>query len=218
MNRRILLLFLLFVTLQAEERKQVPLPTSKLLTAPVPGYVGALNGFPVTAALSPDHRYAAFLNDGYGAQANGGHQSIAILDLTTNQIADFPDSRLPEDAHQSYFIGLAFSRDGAHLYASIGSITDPEGKRPGNTGNGIAVYSFRDGKVTPERFLKLKRQKIGQGKRIAAALKKGSSKAIPYPAGIAVIPPARPNNPELLLVANNLSDNVVLLDSNSGRV
>jgi len=29
-----------------------------------------------------------------------------------------------------------------------------------NTGNGIAVYSFREGKVTPERFIKIKRKKL----------------------------------------------------------
>ena len=100
-------------------------------------------------AVSPDGRYAAILNDGYGTQQNQAHQSIAILDLSTNQLTDFPEDRLPEEAHQSYFVGLAFSSDGNHLYASIGSITDPTGEKAGDTGNGIAVYSFhaRQGRV-----------------------------------------------------------------------
>ena len=219
----ILLLVCSFLTLAAQQTnqsRQIPLPTSKLLTVPTPGRLGLLNGFPVTAAVSPNKRYAAFLNDGYGSQANGAHQSIAILDSTSNQITDFLDARLPEDAHQSYFIGLAFSTDGSHLYASMGSVTDPEGMNPNGTGNGIAVYSFHEGKVSPERFIKIKPQKIAHGKRVAAALKKTKSgTAIPYPAGLAVIASqAKGKTGDLLLVANNLSDNVVLLDSKSGRV
>ena len=34
-------------------------------------------------------------------------------------------------------------------------MTDPEGKKPGSTGNGIAVYRFANGTLTPDRFLKL---------------------------------------------------------------
>src|SRR5581483_5091887 len=106
------------------------------------GRLAFVNSFPATIAVSPDGNYAALLNDGYGTQHSRGLQSISILDFRTNQVADFPDERLGPDAHQSYFQGLVFSSDGKHLYASIGSITDPTGVHPGNTGNGIAVYSF----------------------------------------------------------------------------
>ncbi len=87
------------------------------LTLPVPGYLGRTNSFPATIALSPDGRYAALLNQGYGTQETGARQSIAILDLSNNQLRDFPDDRLSDDVttHQSYFIGLAFSSDGTHL-------------------------------------------------------------------------------------------------------
>jgi DNA-binding beta-propeller fold protein YncE len=197
--------------------RDVPLPTSKTLIGPIPGTIAPLNGFTPTIAVSPDKRYAALLNDGYGSQENQGHQSIAILDLGTNKLADFPDDRLGEDAHQSYFVGLAFSSDGNHLYASFGSITDATGEKPGNTGNGIAVYTFQEGKIVPERFLKIPPQKIAAGKKIAFALRKTSSgTAIPYPAGLAVI--AGNGAPDRLLVANNYSDNVVLIDSASGRI
>ena len=194
---------------------QIPLPTSKQLTVPVPGRVGRLNSFPATIALSPDGRYAAILNDGYGTQESGARQSISVLDLKTNQIADFPDDRFPEDAHQSYFLGLAFSAKGDQLYASVGSITDPTGEKPGNLGNGIAVYSFRDGKVAPERFVKIPPQKLAAGKKIPFGLRNApAGTAIPYPAGLALI---QSGGHEKLLVANNLSDNVVLLDPTSGR-
>ena len=148
MRKIIFIFFLLFTivtVLPAQQDqvllRQIPLPTSKQLIGTSPGVLGQLNGFTPTIALSPDKRYAALLNDGYGTQRNHAHQSIAILDLSTNQLSDFPEARLSEETNQSYFIGLAFSSDGGHLYASLGSITDPTGEKAGNTGNGIAVYS-----------------------------------------------------------------------------
>ena len=197
--------------------QQIPLPTSKSLTVPSPGVLGRLNGFAAAMAVSPDKRYAAILNDGYGTQQNQAHQSIAILDLSTNQLTDFPEDRLPEEAHQSYFLGLGFGSDGKHLYASVGSITDPTGEKPGDTGNGIAVYGFREGRITWDRFLKIPPQKLAPGKKVAGGVRKtADGTAIPYPAGLAVI--AGQGTSDRLLVANNLSDNVVLIDSASGRV
>ena len=176
-----------------------------------------MNGFTPTIALSPDKRYAALLNDGYGTQRNHAHQSIAILDLNTNQLNDFPEERLSDAAHQSYFIGLAFSSDGGHLYASMGSITDPTGEKAGNTGNGIAVYSFRQGTVVWERFLKIPPQAVETGKKVAHGLREsGPRTVLPYPAGLAVI--AKEGKPDRLLVANNYADNVVLLDAADGKV
>ncbi len=200
----------------ANNRRVLQLPTSKNLTLPVPGYIARTNGFPATIAISPDNHFAALLNQGYGTQETVGHQSIAILDLGTNQLHDFPDDRLGNDARQSYFIGLAFSSDGKHLYASMGSITDPTGEKPTSTGNGIAVYKFADGQVTPERFIKIPPQKLAEGKEIAYGLRETpAGTAIPYPAGFAVLSGAKGDR---LLVANNLSDNVVLLDIASGQV
>jgi DNA-binding beta-propeller fold protein YncE len=200
----------------ADSRRVLQLPTSKNLTLPVPGYIARTNGFPATIAVSPDNHYAALLNQGYGTQESGGHQSIAILDLSNNQLHDFPDDRLGNNARQSYFIGLAFSSDGKHLYASMGSITDPTGEKPTSTGNGIAVYRFADGQVTPERFIKISPQKLAEGKEVAFGLRKTPvGTAIPYPAGFAVLADAKGDR---LLVANNLSDNVVLVDVASGEI
>ena len=89
-----------------QAHRQVKLPTSKLLDAPAPGRIGPINSFPASIALSPDGHYAALLNDGYGTQETLAHQSIAVLDLATNRLSDFPDARLGEDAAQSYFLGL----------------------------------------------------------------------------------------------------------------
>jgi DNA-binding beta-propeller fold protein YncE len=194
----------------------ISLPTTKRLLLPMPGRLGPINSFPVTIALSPDKHYAALLNDGYGTQAALARQSIAILGLATNQLTDFPDERLPESAHQSYFIGLAFSSDGKHLYASMGSVTDPTGEKPKNTGNGIAVYGFDHGKVVPERFVKIAPQRLPEGKKVAFGLRKAPpGTAVPYPAGLALV---SQQGKDLLLIANNLSDNVILMDPADGRV
>jgi DNA-binding beta-propeller fold protein YncE len=200
----------------AGEDRNISLPTSKKLMAPAMGRLGSTNSFPVTIAVSPDRKYAALLNFGYGTQASGARQSIAVLNLATNQLTDFPDERLGESARQSYFLGLAFGSDGKHLYASMGSITDPTGQKPGDTGNGIGVYSFDEGKVAPERFLKIGLQKLGEGRKAAYGLRKvPAGSAIPYPGGLAIV---RRDRKDLLLVANNLSDNTVLLDPSDGTV
>jgi DNA-binding beta-propeller fold protein YncE len=200
---------------QSRDNSSIDLPTSKKLTVPPPGHLGNTNSFPVTIVLSPDGRYAALLNNGHGTQETLGQQSIAILNLTTNQIAEYPDARFAEDAHQSYFIGLAFSSDGKHLYASVGSLTDPTGARSRNTGNGIAVYTFSEGKVAPERFIPIPLQPLSSGKKLAVGLNAPRHMAIPYPAGMAAI---AEGGQDKVLVANNLSDNVVLLDATSGQI
>ena len=205
--------------LAAQDRgsSSIPLPTSKVLTAPSPGRIGSTNGFPATIALSPEGRYAAFLNDGYGSQESMGMQSIGVLDLKSNKLADFTDKRFGDDAHQSFYIGLTFSSDGKHLYASVGSITDPTGEKPGDTGNGIAVYSFDEGKVAAERFIAIEPQPLAAGKKVPSALQKtAAGTAIPYPAGFALLTSAEGG--DRLLIANDLSDNVVLLDVGSGKL
>ncbi len=207
----------LFTQAQAPSGDHPPimLPTSKMLSAPTPGRIGSTNSFPVTMVVSPDGEYAALLNDGYGTQETLGEQSISTLNLATNQIVEYPDKRFGGDAHQSYFIGLAFGSNGKHLYASVGSLTDPTGAKPGNLGNGIAVYSFTAGKVAPEKFIPIPLQPLSTGKHLALGLKAPPHMAIPYPAGIAVV---ADGGRDKLLIANNLSDNVVLLDPATGKI
>src|SRR5229473_2669990 len=212
-------LLVVFVVARAADRsRRINLPTSKTLTLPVPGYLARTNSFPAPISLSPDGRYAALLNQGYGTQETGARQSISILDLSNNELHDFPDDRLSDDysTRQSYFIGLAFSTDGKHIYASMGSITDPTGEKPKSTGNGIAVYKFADGQVTPERFIKIAPQPIAEGKEVAFGVRKTpAGTALPYPAGLAVL---RGPNDDRLLIANNLSDNAIVLDVGSGKI
>ena len=201
---------LLFVAAAADDRSHtIPLPTSKAITVPAPGFIAHTNSYPGAIALSPDRRYAALLNEGYGTERSGTRQSIAILDLSSNQLRNFPDDRLLGDEKstlQSYFVGLAFSGDGKHLYASMSSTTE----------NGIAVYQFTDGQVTPERLIKIPGQPHERGREIVydAGESPERTLAAAYPAGFAVLPSAHGDR---LLVANNLSDNAILLDASSGE-
>ncbi len=201
----------------AADHPPIMLPTSKMLTVPSPGRIASTNSFPATIALSPDGRYAALLNDGYGTQETSVQQSISVLDLKSNQVVDYPDSRFADDAHQSYFLGLAFSSDGKHLYASVGSLTDPTGARTGDTGNGIAVYGFSQGKISPQGFIPIAPQPLKPGKQVSIGLQKTRpNTAIPYPAGLAVVGDS--NGRDRLIVANNLSDNIVVLDPLTGKI
>ncbi len=193
----------------------VALPTSKLLY-PAPGNPQRSNSLPTALAVSPDGRYVAVLNAGYGTRESGNAQSIAILDLSTGKLTDFPDLRLKPGLHQDYSWGLAFNVEGDELFASIISTTDPEGGKEGNVGNGIAVYSFAEGKLAPKRFLKIPLQPLAAGKKYpATASKLAAGKAIPAPAGIAVIASEKG---ERLLVANNLADNAILMDATTGEI
>ena len=197
-------------------KKEIALSTSKMLLEPVPGEPQRTNSLPVTAALSPDGKYLALLNNGFGSAESDYRQSIAVLDLRSNRLRDFPDARLATHARQTYFLGLAWSGDGSELYASMASLTDPEGKKPGSTGNGIAVYRFADGALTPERFLKLPLASLGKDKKNMYGAKFVPAGFVsPYPAGIAVV---KREAGEALLVAENLADDAVLIDARDGKV
>jgi hypothetical protein len=151
------------------------------------------------------------LHSGYGAYTSGEKQSLTVLNLETNELADFPDNRLGSKARQTYFLGLAFSLDGKHLFASMASLTDPLGKKKGSTGNGIAVYSFENGHIAPERFLPLTpRENIPAGKE-----RRADFKDVTYPAGLSI---GQSGGEERVLVACNNSDEAILLNASDGRI
>jgi hypothetical protein len=197
-------------------QKEVPLPTSKTLLEPLPGEPQRTNSLPVSLSLSPDDKYLALLNNGFGSAESNYRQSIAVLDLASNQLRDFPDARLAAHAQQTYFLGLAWSGDGKELYASMASLTDPEGKKPGSTGNGIAVYRFAAGGLTPDRFLKLPLVPLPGGQKNTYGAKNvPAGQTISYPAGLALVKRA---GGEALLVGENLADDAVLIDARDGHV
>src|SRR6202035_361258 len=175
------IVFLFALSLRAQDAPHsTQLPNGKLL-ADVPGHPRPTNNLPTAIALSPDGRFAVLLHSGFGAYTSGEKQSLSVLNLETDELADFPDDRLGSKARQTYFLGLAFSLDGKHLFASMASLTDPLGKQKGSTGNGVAVYAFENGRVIPERFLPLPpRAQIPAGK-----IRRPQFQDVTYPSGLA---------------------------------
>ncbi len=194
----------------------IDLPSSKQLIGEAPGHPLRINSLPISMAVSPDGRYVVTVNAGYGTYESQYDQSLAVLDTQTGALADFPDNRtLARIAKQTLYSGLAFSRDGAHIYASMASLTDPKGDGKADVGSGIAVYNFVAGKIAPERLIPLPMEALAPGRKTRVPEGKDSDEGISYPAAIAVIGNA---GHEKLLVAENLSDDVVLLDPAAGAI
>ncbi len=211
----------------------VDLPSSKQIVGLAPGSPQRVNSEPVSMAVSPDGRYVVTVNAGYGTFESKYEQSLAVMDTRTGRVVDFPDERTATTGKQTLYSGLAFSADGKHLYASMASLTDPTGSAKGDVGNGIVVYGFDAGKITPERLIPIGLQKLEGARRTKLIGGVDGAMGVPYPAAIAVMEqtiasatttikahdgdsgPLTRNNEqrvgERLLVADNLSDDALLL-------
>src|SRR5271154_1438846 len=185
----------------------IDLPTSKQIVRPVPGSPQRLNSLPMSMAVSPDARYVVTVNAGYGTFESNYMQSLAVLDTQTGAVADFPEADTAARAKQTLYSGLAFSRDGRHIYASMGSEADPLGTASGDTGSGVVVYGFDAGKIVKQRMMKIPLQQLAPGRKTLLIDGKEGDKGVPFPAAIAVV------GAEKLLVAGNLSDDVLLMDA-----
>ena len=195
---------------------RIDLPTSKQISQPAPGVPRRLNGLPISMTVSPDGRWVVTVNAGYGTWESGYKQSLAVVDTRTGAVTDSPDDRTMVEAGQTLYSGLAFSRDGRHLYGTIASLTDPEGTKAGDTGNGIVVYGFAEGRLTRERVLKIGLQPLEGGRRTKLVGGTDGAMGVPFPAGVAVVPGGGAQ--EKLLVADDLSDDALLVDAGTGDV
>jgi DNA-binding beta-propeller fold protein YncE len=193
----------------------IDLPTSKQIVRPVPGSPQRLNSLPMSMAVSPDARYVVTVNAGYGTFESNYMQSLAVLDTQTGTVTDFPEAATASRAKQTLYSGLAFSPDGKHLYASMGSETDPLGTASGDTGCGVVVYGFDRGKIVKQRMMKIPLQQLAAGRKTMLIGGKEGDKGVPFPAAIAVLGAA---GAEKLLVADNLSDDVLLMDATTGAI
>jgi DNA-binding beta-propeller fold protein YncE len=193
----------------------IDLPTSKQIVRPVPGSPQRLNSLPMSMAVSPDARYVVTVNAGYGTFESEYMQSLAVLDTRTGAVADFPEADTAPRLKQTLYSGLAFSRDGRHIYASMGSEADPLGTASGDTGSGVVVYGFNLGKIVRERMMKIPLQQLAVGRKTMLVGGKEGDKGVPFPAAIAVV---GATGAEKLLVAGNLSDDVLLMDASTGVI
>lgn len=194
---------------------------------PVQGNPQRINNEPISMAISPDGRYVVTVNAGYGSYESKYDQSLTVLDTQTGTLADFPEDRTPVGAKQTLYSGLAFSRDGSRIYASIGSEDDPLGNKPAaghprpgthavaDTGSGVVVYRFAEGKLTPERLIHLPMDPLRAGQKTRLVGEVDGDQGVPFPAAIAVVESA---GAEKLLVAENLTDDVLLIDAASGKI
>ena len=206
----------LFITPISLSSQTIDLPTSKELIGEIPGHPQKLNSLPMSMAASPDGRYIVTVNSGYGTFESKYMQSLAVLDTQSGILSDFPDDRtVARSSKQTLYSGLAFSRDGQHIYASMGSLTDPTGDAKDATGSGIVVYQFSDGRISPERMIPLPLEQLAPGRKTKLIGDADGDKGVPYPAAIAVIGVA---GSEKLLVAENLSDDVLLIDPANGAI
>ena len=193
----------------------IDLPTGKEIVQPVPGNPQRLNSLPISMAVSPDARYVVTVNAGYGTFESGYMQSLAVLDTQTGTVTDFPDDRTPLQAKQTLYSGLAFSSDGKHIYATMGSTSNPTGDAANAFGNDVVVYGFADGKIVRERMIKIPLQQLAAGRTTKLIGEADGDKGVPFPAAIAVV---RGQASEQLLVADNLSDDVLLIDEATGAI
>ena len=201
--------------------RTILLPSSKEIMEPVPGGPRKTNSLPMMLAISPNGRYIATVNAGYGTYESKFEQSIAVLDTRTGQFLDFPNEHTPNHAKQTLFSGLAFSSDGSHLYASIASLSNPLPDGSSAVGNGILVYGFTHGKLTEERIIPIPLQRLADGRQQNALTRKPlpPGMANPYPTGIAVAAGAsRSGASDRILVADNLSDDALLIQADDGRI
>jgi DNA-binding beta-propeller fold protein YncE len=203
----------------AVQGQTIDLPTSKQIVRPVPGGPQRLNSLPISMAVSPDARYLVTVNAGFGTFESNYMQSLAVMDIRTGKVTDFPDDRTAVRAKQTLYSGLAFSHDGKHVYVSLGSETDPLGTAKGDTGSGVIVYGFNAGadgvKLSQERLMKIPLQQLAPGRTTNLVGGSAGDKGVPFPAAIAVVDVA---GIEKLLVAGNLSDDVLLMDAATGAI
>ncbi|HEU0007383.1 MAG TPA: beta-propeller fold lactonase family protein [Terriglobia bacterium] len=221
-SKRVIVAALFFLLMVPSSRPQehwqpVYLPNGKVLVEPPAGaFVSDLNAFPINSAISPDGRYVAFLNNGYGHSTSGFRKSIAIHDRVTGLVSDFtePGTGLNFDGPADIctpFYGLAFSSNGKHLYLSLAS-TRKDAKLGDRTQNGIRIFSVAERGLHPVGFIQIRPSDVPLPEGVH------QNNPSPTPSGLSVKPD--PDNPgeDLIYAALTLSDAAVELSSAFKRV
>ena len=97
----------------------------------------------------------------------------------------------------------------------MASLTDAKGNGKDDVGSGIAIYTFANGKIASDRLIHLPVAPLPPGRKTRLPEGIDNREGVPYPAAIAVLGEA---GHEKLLVAENLSDDVVLVDVTTGAI
>jgi DNA-binding beta-propeller fold protein YncE len=203
--------------LAAEPWQPLFLPSGQVLRDPPAGeFLGDLNAFPINSAVSPDGRYVAFLNNGYGTAASGFRRSIAVLDRDTMQLADYvePGTGLnfdgPANISTPYY-GLAFGSARDRLYLSLAS-TKTNARLGDRTQNGIRIYRLRSDGLEPQGVIPITPADVS----LPAGLTLNNP--APTPAGLAVRPDPDAPGEDLVYAALTLADAAVEISTKSRSV
>ena len=129
------------------------------------GQLTTLGDLPLNEALSPDGRYLIVSNNGQGTQ------SLQVIKTATGKVVQ----TIPYKSPESLYMGLAFSPDGTHLFASAA----------GN--HKIRTYHFDCGKLVETSAIQM------------PVVSPKLTKVNLYPAGLAVT-----NDSKRLVVADQL--------------
>ena len=165
-------------------------PAKAVLAAEPPGYTSPmstgvrldpvgeavdLGSVPLGMAMAPEGNKVAVILSGWR------EQGVQIVDLKSRQVTQTLEQ-------PAAFLGIAFSRDGKHLFVS------------GGNDDSVFVYSWENGAAKFER-------------KIVLGLQKPDKTGSRYPAGLAVS--SRGN---FLYVAENVGDSLAVVNAGSGEV
>ena len=143
------------------------------------GSEAPLGDFPANSTMSPDGSHMLVVNSGAGIQ------SVQVVDSVSHTV----QQTIPYFAPHSAFVGVAYSRDGAHAYVS------------GGGENVVHTFSVGgDGSLTPTGDVKL-----------GTMAPDGSQN--PYPTGLSVS-----SDGKTVYVANTQANNIALIDTASQSV
>ncbi|EGR96147.1 hypothetical protein HMPREF9205_0021 [Cutibacterium acnes SK182] len=143
------------------------------------GQLTTLGDLPLNEALSPDGRYLIVSNNGQGTQ------SLQVIKTATGKVVQ----TIPYKSPESLYMGLAFSPDGTHLFASAA----------GN--HKIRTYHFDCGKLVETSAIQM------------PVVSPKLTKVNLYPAGLAVT-----NDSKRLVVADQLADAVSVIDLATNKI
>jgi DNA-binding beta-propeller fold protein YncE len=201
-----------FLLSQGGSWQPVYLPSGKILYEPPAGtFISDLNAFPINSTVSPNGRYVAFLNNGFGHPSSGFLKSIAVLDRANGQLSDTPEPGTglnfngPGNISTTYY-GIAFSANGSRLYVSIAS-TKNDAKLGDRTQNGIRIYRVSDRGLTPDGAIQIAPAQIPFPPGIKL------NHPAPTPSGISVMPDPQNPGEDLIYAALTLSDAAVELST-----
>lgn len=206
-----------FLHSQVQTWKPVLLPSGKILHEPPAGtFLSDLNAFPINSSVSPNGRYIAFLNNGFGHPSSGFLKSIAIYDHVTGQISDTsePGTGLNFDGPtgiSTVYYGIAFSSNGSRLYVSIAS-TKKDSRLGDRTQNGIRIYRVGDQGLEPDGVIQIVPASIPFREGVKL------NNSAPTPSGLSVIPDLQNPGEDLIYAALTLSDAAVELSTKTRQI